>query len=201
MPRTRKELGPKHERLLLDLMARGGTIEQNTAGLRAAGADVSAATVGRRMRELAGDANASRAEKLRAAAGAVPKPKPTRKPPPAPPPPPSPAATGAAGPAIFSLPGSDGEIQDADTATLDAWIASVQRFGQVAETSGDVRALGELGRLLATLLEAKRKRKPMEKADPNDDPDMRALGAKVAARLHDYVSKLDRMLLLQGGER
>jgi hypothetical protein len=47
-----------------------------------------------------------------------------------------------------------------------------------------------MGRLTGALLEAKRRSTPTPKVDPNDDPDMIAMGEQVAERLHRLIDQV-----------
>lgn len=86
-----------------------------------------------------------------------------------------------AGPAEAELPEDPENVPaDTDPATVDKWIARVEKLAQVAELHQDAKRLGELGRLANTLFEAKRKATPIAKVDPNDAPDM--IAAKEEAR-------------------
>lgn len=80
----------------------------------------------------------------------------------------------------------------ADSATIDQIAEMAQRMAAVAEAEGDLSALGAAGRLLIAAQEAKRKAKPPERADPNDNPDMKKLAADVAARLHRMIDQVPR---------
>lgn len=179
MPRTRIDLGTQVEKQIVALMARGGTAASIAASLRADGvAGVSQATIGRRMRELRGEANAARATRAKSAAKKEAKTRPV-------PPAASPAATRARPDDLPATP--DAIPEDADLATIDRWLEIADRNGRVAENEGDMQTLGGMGRLTSMLLERKRKMRPPEKVDPNDSPDMRALAARVGAELHRLI--------------
>lgn len=198
MGRKRSELTPAQEAKLRALMARGGTVETNTAALRAIGVDISPATVARRMRELKGAVNAERAERMRARAAPPPAPIPNplkapplakagkrsaKKPKASEPPPPA-----------LPMPITPEGIPEAtDPRTLDRWIETANRMGHQAESEGDLDNLAKMGRLVAALLEHRRKATPPEEPDPNEDPDMIAIAESVVKRLHDYVDKYDSL--------
>ncbi len=102
----------------------------------------------------------------------------------------APAARKAKGKDTTPLPTPDAIPANVATTTLDAWIAKAERAASKAERKGDLSALGAMGRLTAALVEARRKNTPPPVHDPNDDPDMRALGEEVAARLHKLVDQV-----------
>lgn len=189
MARPRRDLTPAQEAHLLDLMSRGGTVESCTAALHAKGANVSKATVGRRMREMQGKVKERRAERVAALAKvsrAEPEPDPPKKPGPK-----KRAKPKKTAEPELELPASPAEIPDAaDPGTLDRWIETANRMGRIAEDEGDLDSLAKMGRLTAALLEHKRKAAPPPKHDPNDDPDMIKLGAEVAARLHSLIERV-----------
>ena len=55
---------------------------------------------------------------------------------------------------------------------IDKWITRINKAAEGAEAGGDISEIGTLGRLMATLLEVKRKATPIPKIDPNQSPDM-----------------------------
>lgn len=177
MARKRQELTRAQERKLLDLMASGGTLDENTAALKARGVSISRATVARRMGELkgSGKVKATRAKK-RAARGSVPPP------------------VEAALDEVASLP-TDAEAipENVDEKTLDRWLATADRIGRDAELDDDFDTVAKMGRLSASLLEHKRKAKGPPPRDQNEDPDYVELGARVAAKLHEYVDKIAKL--------
>ncbi len=82
------------------------------------------------------------------------------------------------------LPESPDDIPEGtDLDTLDRWLLVAERNGRAAENEGNLQALAQMGRLSASLLEAKRKGAPLPTPDPNEHPDMVRLGAEVAERL------------------
>ena len=74
--------------------------------------------------------------------------------------------------------------EDTSLATVDRWIARIEELARVAELHQDTARIGNLGRLMATLLEVKRKGTPPPRSDPNESPDM--LAAKERARKAFY---------------
>lgn len=170
----------------LEAMARSGaTLESITKALRRAGADISPATVSRRVREIKGKPNAGEAPRAR------PIPSPLETPPPAV------AKRARAKPAEVPpppLPASPDDIpENADPSVLDAWLEETRELATQARNEGELDGFAKMGRLAAALLEHKRKAAPPPKQDPNEDPDMVALAARVAKRLHDYVDKFDAL--------
>jgi hypothetical protein len=67
---------------------------------------------------------------------------------------------------------------------VDKWIPKVEAAAEAAEAAGDLGAFATLTAKLVMLIEHRRKAMPPPKADPNDDLDLRKLGAEVAKRLH-----------------
>ncbi len=163
MARKRDELTAAQTKRLTDLLARGRTIVDIAADLNARGATASRATIARRCREIRG-----RDERKR----------PPRK--------------AAASPPAEStdLPSSDDDIHGASIETLRRWIKNADQVGEEALRERNMRAWGEAGRLVKSLLDEDRKRQAPPKADPNEDPDLRAIAIDVAKRLHDYVDKI-----------
>lgn len=100
-------------------------------------------------------------------------------------------AIAAAVKAAPPLPETEDDIPDGtDIDTLDRWIQIAERNGRAAENEGNLQALAQMGRLSASLLEAKRKGAPPIVPDPNDSPDMVKLGADVAERLHKMIDQV-----------
>jgi hypothetical protein len=77
-----------------------------------------------------------------------------------------------------------------DQETLIAWIGKAQELGRVAQAKGDLDGFGKMGRLSASLLEAKRKGAPIPKADPNDRPDLIAAKEAARKRLHKLIDEV-----------
>lgn len=67
--------------------------------------------------------------------------------------------------------------------TLDYWLQLAKRNGAAADTDGDLQALAQMGRLSASLLEAKRKSAPLPVVDPNENPDFVALAKAFRTRM------------------
>lgn len=102
-------------------------------------------------------------------------------------------AIAAAVKAAPPLPESPDEIPDGtDLDTLDRWLMIAERNGRAAEQEGNLQALAQMGRLSASLLDAKRKSAPLPVPDPNEHPDMIKLGAEVEERLHRMVDILTK---------
>lgn len=150
-------------------MRAGGTAESITRQLLADGIEVSRATVGRRMQELAGRVKEERAKALAAPPKKKSSKAKTKRP----------------------LPSSPEDIpEDTDLDTLNDWLETAKRMGRVAEMDGDLEALARAGRLATSLLEAKRKATPPTKSDPNDQPDMLKLAADVSERMHAIIKQI-----------
>jgi hypothetical protein len=165
---ARKKMPLDADRIVA-LMSVGRTAEEITAALVAEGAQVSRATITRRMRELKGKAKAAKADRAKARRAAAPAP--VEMPP---------------------LPKSADDVpDDADPTTLDWWLAKAEELARQAETVEDFDTFGKMGRLAATLLEHRRKAQPPPEVDPNDTPDMVALGAQVAERLHRMIDQVE----------
>jgi hypothetical protein len=175
MARTRTVFTPEVEAQIAAMLERGGTAESISSALTASGVrGASRATIGRRISERRGPVGSLRAKSPSFAQELA------ALEPPSSTPPPAPESDG-------DLPASDEDIKTADAGTLDRWLARAEAAGRAAATEGNLTALGAMGRLAVTLQEAKRKGTPIPKPDPNDAPDMVALGAEVAKRLHKMV--------------
>jgi len=83
------------------------------------------------------------------------------------------------------------EVVPADTPVeaLDKWIALVEKNARKAETDGNLAAVSSLAMRAVSLHEARRKAMPLPKADPNENPDMRALGEQVEKRLFALIDE------------
>lgn len=170
MPRTRIDFTAKTEAKIVAMMGKGGTAKSISKVLLAAGVDgASPATITRRMRELRGKVKAEKAPAQPARSRAPRRPPATEQPLP-----PTPEA----------IP------EGASLDELNEWLRRAEKMGRAAEEAGDLQGLGAMGRLSASLLEARRKAQPVVKPDPNDDPDMVAMGEQVAAELHKLVDKV-----------
>src|SRR3990167_2387134 len=172
MGRKRIDLGHDAEGQIRALMARGGTVESITAALTEGGvAGVSKATVARRMAEMRQGVNAGVAARREERAGTA-----------------APAAVSPPPASEPALPASLDDIPEGTGLdTYDRWLERAERMAVDAEIEGDLKAIGNAGRLVGLLLEAKRKATPIPKSDPNDNVDMVKLGAEVAERLHKMV--------------
>lgn len=161
MGRKRNELGPDVEGQILAFMKVGRTAQNIYEALAANGVKgISVPTITRRMRELRAG--------MRSAPVAA-----------------SPAATEEEIPETPEAIPADTPLE-----ILDRWIATVARLGRKAAAADDLDGIGKMGRLSASLLEARRKATPPPVADPNDSPDMVALGALVAERLHKMINQV-----------
>jgi hypothetical protein len=79
---------------------------------------------------------------------------------------------------------------DTPVEMLDRWIARVEAGAKKAEDAGNLPALSSLAMRAASLAEAKRKATPIPKADPNENPDMKALAAEGEKQLLKRVHAL-----------
>jgi hypothetical protein len=163
MPRKRNELGPNVEGQIAEFMKVGRTAQHIFETLSAQGVrGISVATITRRMREIRAGLRSSRA---------------------------APSAPESS--EDLDLPESPESIgADTPLEILDQWIAHVARLGRKAAAADDLDGIGKMGRLSAALLEARRKATPPPVADPNDSPDMVALGALVAEKFHSMISRV-----------
>jgi hypothetical protein len=151
------------------LLAKGGTVESITAALRAGPVPAaSPATVGRRMAEMRQSVNEERVARREAA---------TMPP-----------------PVILEpdLPQTPEEIPEgASLADYDRWIARSERMADDAEVEGDLKAVANAGRLVGFFMAERRKAAPKPTPDPNEHPDMVALGAQVEER---FLKMVDMVL-------
>ncbi len=83
---------------------------------------------------------------------------------------------------VVTVPASPDESEPDDV--LDALLDTARKSMVAAQVDGNVGHVAQMGRLIVTTMGEQRKAAPIEKPDPNDNPDMKALGAQVAARLH-----------------
>ncbi len=179
MARKRIEMSTTAIDEIRTLMASGGTVESITAALRAGSfPEAAPATVGRRMAEMRDDVNAGRVARREAGAG-VPGPGLVRLRP----------EVSEPEPALPTKPEDIPEGTGLET--YDLWLKRAERMADDAEMDGDLKALGNAGRLVGFLLEAKRKATPKPVADPNAAPDMVALGAQVEER---FLKMIDLVL-------
>lgn len=173
MPRKRIELGPAAEDMIRVLLAKGGTVESITAALRAGPAPAaSPATVGRRMAEVRESVNKARSARRGATAAASRAPAATEPEP--------------------DLPQRPEDIPEGSCAEdYDRWIARAEKMADDADVDGDLKAIANAGRLVGFFMSEKRKATPKAKEDPNDAPDMVALGAQVEER---FLKMIDLVL-------
>ncbi len=73
---------------------------------------------------------------------------------------------------------------------LDRILAQAERAFALAEERKNLTAIGQMGRLVVMIQEAKRKSAPLPKPDPNESPDMVQLASEVAARFHKLVDQV-----------
>lgn len=151
MARKRIELGNDAEAMILAHASRGSNARQIFDAL---GGTISQRTIARRLEEL----------KASGAFGS--------------------AEIGGADPSDDSqdIPSSPDAFSSAMSIEMvDKWIARINVAAQKAEQLEDMAELGTLGRLMATLLEVRRKAMPIPKIDPNESPNM--LAARERARI------------------
>lgn len=154
-------------------MEQGWTAAAIAADLRASGETISRSTVDTRLRERRGPVATSRApgatsfaRDLASASGGDVEPSPALE--------------------SGDLP-TDDEIEVADESTIDGWLARVELAGRQAAAAQNHPLVGMLAARAATLHAAKFRHTPPEKPDPNDAPDMVALGGQVWARFEAMV--------------
>lgn len=168
MARKRTELSADVEARIEALMRSGGTAEGIASQLRAEGVALSRATIGRRLRELRGPVA------TRATTKVAPPSAPDSEPP---------------------LPTSPEDIpSDASLPELADLLRRAKVLLAEAEAAKNLPLAGQMIRVCSQLAETIRKATPPERPDPNDSPDMVALGKQVAERLHkmvDLVAKGD----------
>jgi hypothetical protein len=73
--------------------------------------------------------------------------------------------------------------EDATEADIDSWIRRLNTAATAAEAAGNLTALASLANKVAALMALKHRLRPVPKADPNENPDMRALADAGEARL------------------
>jgi hypothetical protein len=168
MARKRIEMTPSVVDEIKTLMAAGGTVESVTATLRAGSfPGASSATVGRRMAEMRAEAFEGRVARRNAAAVAPP------------------AAPVADEPAIPARPEDIPEGTGLER--YDLWIERVERMVVEARLDEDPKTELSAMRQGAFLLDMRRKAAPPKVEDPNQHPDMVALGAEVEVRFLKMV--------------
>lgn len=179
MPRKPMDLGPRTEKKIASLMKRGGTAESIEKALRAAGIKgVSRATIGRRMRELRGSVAAPRVSADAARRAHYASPEQSAEPP-------APDSQSEE-----DMPTTPEAIPEgAHIAQIDRWLKRAEVMGQKAAELGDVAAIGQMGRLSKSLLEARQKAEPLDKNDPKEQPDWLAAAARARVLLHRYIDK------------
>lgn len=174
MGRKRINLGPDAEARIAVMMARGDNAE---AIAKSVGA--SQRTVERRMTELRGAVATARADSRSA-----------RRPP------------QRAVPRLpLAPPTAGGDADDVDVAIPDgSTVEEIDRWLRVAEEEAKLAAGDEdpdnhikWVRIVTSLIEAKRKAKPIPKVDPNDRPDMVEAAARVRKRWHALAENLVRV--------
>jgi len=74
-----------------------------------------------------------------------------------------------------------------ELAKVDKWIKKIEEEAEIAQGAGEMQLFGTLTSKLVSLLEHRRKVSPVPKPDPNENPDMIALGEQVWERLRSTV--------------
>ena len=179
MARKRENHTPGIQARILALMGAGGTAESIAAQLIAEGVKgVSRATIGRRMRELRGlEQKAALTSPVpgRRAAPAAPK---------------SDAAVSAGASDDAPLPETPEEIPaGTGLETYDLWLRRAEEMYKSAKGRNDDDGMLKAGRLSQMYMEGKRKATPVAPPDPNDDPDMIAMGARVLERFRKLIDQ------------
>jgi hypothetical protein len=88
------------------------------------------------------------------------------------------------------VPSDAGELAEFESAdSVDKLLKKIEKAIIVAESDGNVAAMGTLGRLSVSLLDHKRKTAPIPKQDPNESPDMVAAATSAREKLHKYLSQ------------
>lgn len=162
MARPRKKMGADADSRIVALIARGATAETiaHTLG-------VSKTTAFRRMQELRGDAAAIRVEKRKTV--------------------PSPAAA----PGPKPLPDTIEAIQEeTPLEQINAWLKMTQEEVDAARSAGESETTAKMIRLASALLTLKNKATPITPPNPDDNPDFKAMAAKVRKRWHDLLDKV-----------
>lgn len=176
MPRKRKELGPRIDKLIASMIARGGTGKAIAAALKAKGiTDVSQRTIDRRIRDIRGSVAPPRvtvADSLRESYAAAVRDEESDDP-----------------KESTSLPEADAIPEDVSIEQIEQWIDRADKMGRIAYAQGDLQGMGQMGRLTASLMEARRKARPPEVDDPKDNPDMMKLAHEARAKLHRYIDQ------------
>lgn len=150
-------------------LARGDSAVAIHAALEAAGHRLSRQTVDRRVREMKGGTVPPSSGAL-PAAGSVPAQRLT----------------------VDTLPQSeeDAERLIAEGVSLEEAIEEVRELVTTEAAGGNLDRLGKAARSLDTLTKIQQRTAPLPKQDPNDSPDMRAMGEEVSKRLHRMVDQV-----------
>lgn len=171
MPRQRTELPPDVNAAIAARTARGESAETI---FQAIGKVISVPTISRRQRELRGRTGPDRIDATEG----------NRRP----------SADGRAAPASAPeepAPTVPDEIPDATPLEdLTRWIAIVDRGMTKAELDGNLAALASLAQKGAALAALRHKSAPLPKADPNENPDYKALAAQGRERLRKLAHGL-----------
>lgn len=162
MARKRTALPPDVEAEIAARTARGESAKTIHGAI---GGPVSVATIERRQQELRG--------KPPAASLGSPPTGPGRVSAPTPPGPPSTSTD--------EVP--DEPPEDVSLAQLDRWLKACEDGLKQAQEAKNLAAVASLAQKAAALMALRRKLVPLPKADPNENPDMKALAAQTRERL------------------
>lgn len=180
MPRKRKELGARIDKMIASLIARGGTGKSIAAALKAKGVTgVSSRTIDRRIREVRGSVAPPRVmvtESLRESYAKAVRDEEA-------------SDGGDDSKESTSLPEVGAIPDDVSVEQIEQWIERADKMGRIAYAKGDLQGMGQMGRLTASLMEARRKAKPPDDDDPKDNPDMVKVATEARAKLHKYIDQ------------
>ncbi|HXG70002.1 MAG TPA: hypothetical protein VNJ04_05235, partial [Gemmatimonadaceae bacterium] len=161
MGRKPTDLGPDADDRIMALMSRGASPVKVHEALRAAGLpEIGVRTVARRMAALRPEVHAGRRPAV------------------------SPVATPPEGEKGPPLPSTPDEIPaDASMAILEHYRRLARASIDAASDEGDLKLVAQLINMAGALEDRIKARTPRPVEDPNDAPDMRALGGEVMERM------------------
>jgi len=79
---------------------------------------------------------------------------------------------------------------DASATDLDRWITRLEKGATKAEAQGNLAALASIAAKVTALMALRHRSAPLPKADPNENPDMKALAAVGRERLRKLANGL-----------
>ena len=159
MGRKRIELSSAREAEIKARAQRGESLETIASAL---GGDVSRSTIDRRLRE----AKATTPPKRRPVPLAPPTPKPDH---------------------IESDALPDAVPEGTPLADIERWMRRIEVAADKAEADGNLAAFSSLMMRLRAFEDARRRATPLPKPDPNDDPDMVAMGEQAEKRFFQLI--------------